>query len=82
MRLDSNSRFIAGFCGAAVIVLVTWLHVNGETFNPRTVRCDGGVTPPSETQDCTRCRLDGAVSLETDDAPRSRVRIAGTAPRF
>lgn len=75
MRLDSNSRFIAGFCAAAVIVLVTWLHVSGEALDERAARCEPEVTSPSATQR-------GEVSLGGDDTPRSSARVVGTAQRF
>lgn len=86
MPLDSNSRFIAGVCGVAVLLLLTWLHATGTRAEGATPRCATQALPMMDAaNDCERCHREQApqdvVPVAADDAPRPAQRIASTAPR-
>jgi hypothetical protein len=73
MPLDSNSRLIAGFCGAAVLLLATWLHGNGKGVAHGLARCEAtSVAPSALRAACKDC--------DPDDARQAGAsRVAGEA---
>jgi hypothetical protein len=81
MPLDSNSRLIAGLCGAALVLLATWFHGNGKGLERGTERCSPGVEPPRQASDCDTCHLGDAGSLATGRMPPPPTRMAAAAPR-
>lgn len=81
MPLDSNSRFIARACGVAVIVLVAWLHWNGQDAARGTPRCEPREPQPGQASDCARCQEEVAMSRTTDHVPSVPVSPVTSAPR-
>lgn len=82
MPLDSNSRFIAGVCGVAVLALVAWLHLKGGDLGPRPARCEPAM-PPEQVRDCRDCHQQDRAALPiADDTPQPPARIAGSALRL
>lgn len=84
MPLDPNSRFIAGVCGVAVVLLLTWFHGNGQGFDRARSRCEPDVRQVDDARDCATCHQAetsrNAVMI-VRDARHPPVRIVSSAPR-
>ncbi|CAN7215975.1 hypothetical protein LJR143_000620 [Pseudoxanthomonas sp. LjRoot143] len=80
MPLDSNSRFIAGVCGVAVLLLVAWLHGNAQGIDHRIPSCDPSGVPQDQARECASCPHE-ETSRIIGDAPSLPIRFVTPAPR-
>lgn len=85
MPLDANSRFIAGVCSAAVILLAAWFHGNGRNPDRALSHCEAGgvqAQPPRDCISCERDEVSHADALRVDrDAPSRALRARNATPR-
>nr|WP_298124629.1 hypothetical protein [uncultured Pseudoxanthomonas sp.] len=85
MPLDANSRFIAGVCSAAVILLATWFHGNGKNLDRALSHCEASGVQAQQPRDCIPCERDEgshADALRVDhDAPSHELRTHNATPR-
>lgn len=77
MPLDSNSRFIGGLCGVAVLLLVAWLHGKGPDIERGVPRCE----PQDPIRDCAKCREGAATARMNGETSPLPMQVFVVAPR-
>lgn len=85
MPLDANSRFIAGVCSAAIILLAIWFHGNGKNRDRALSHCEAVGVQSQQPRDCISCERDEASHADTlqmdRDAPSRALRARNATPR-
>lgn len=69
MPPDTNSRTILRVCGAAFLLLATWLHGNGKGFERGKSRCEALDISAEQARRCAPCRSQdlASPSVRSDD---------------
>jgi len=86
MPLDANSRFIAGVCSAAVILLATWFHGNGKNLDRALSHCEASGVQAQQPRDCIPCERDEGSHADAErliacaDGSLQGVRCRGVPP--